>query len=292
MSEESISEKFLHISTNVEVTTGSEAAARLRTENDAAYVAQTGGVRRVPIERWKQAQDAEAHHWFAAHESTADDRNYDHFQQFAGYAAIRGLAFTRAVELGSGPFTNLRLISRIAHIDKCVLVDPLIERYLDHPGTFLSTTALVQAPLDRRFPILDRRLPIIWRRLARAIGWTIPIEGRHALPAEEFTTDRPFDLTVMINVLEHCFDAGRAVRSMLDATRSGGYVIFADTVYDGEEVRRLSQRLFDAAHPLRITDADIAPVLDELELLHRCEVAAPAGLYERSRDVFFIGRKR
>jgi hypothetical protein len=137
--------KYLFVDEQLRYTTGEEAARALAERSDAPFFTEGEGVLRVPKTRWQEAQRYERDTWLVANAAAADDRNHDHEAGFGGYAALAGLRFTDVIELGCGPFTNLRVIARHCTIDQCSLLDPLIEDYLHHP----------HCTYDRRFLTTD-----------------------------------------------------------------------------------------------------------------------------------------
>src|SRR5206468_351317 len=135
------------------------------------YLDPKDGVVRVPKQRWQQAQRYERETWMVANTAASDDRNSAHYGGFRGYEALRGRTFLRAIELGCGPFTNLRLIGRTCTIAQCSLLDPLIKDYLNHPHCTYNRQMLrtSETPLGET---LGRTLP--GRALRRALRVIAP----------------------------------------------------------------------------------------------------------------------
>src|SRR5262249_22728923 len=148
----------------------------------------------------------------------ADDRNEYHKEHFAGYSPLRGRHFKRGIELGSGPFTNMRLIAAACTIDEIHLLDPLLNDYVNHPFCSYKhgrlsglLTQLHPMRIARDLRPLRQAKRFISNR-ANAIR-TGGILGRPvsliASPIESYQTDLKFDLVVMVNVIEHCLDGDK-----------------------------------------------------------------------------------
>lgn len=142
----------------------------------------------------------------------ADDRNLQHMADFDNYHALHGMTFDHAIELGCGPFTNLRLIGQVCSIAKCTLLDPLIESYLGHKHWRLTErhydVARVLWQSSRQLGNLGRGVRRVIRRLAPNLLAMkgIPISELIASPIEEMPTQRCYDLIVIVNVVRHCYD--------------------------------------------------------------------------------------
>jgi SAM-dependent methyltransferase len=188
------------------VLTGEAATAMLATKNDAAAVDPARGITRAGRHRWLEAQRYEHKTWMTDFRSASDDRNQTHAQHFDGYDALRARSFARAIELGCGPFTNIRLIGRAAAIRSLELLDPLIDSYLKHPHCAYGSGAITLGPA--------------------AVTPTL-----HACAIEDFEPAAPYDLIVMINVLEHCFDAEAIFEKILAMSAPGSVFAFHDRYY-------------------------------------------------------------
>lgn len=129
----------IFIDAGPEVFFGEEARSRLAIRNDSGHHIRGHGIPRVPSDRWEFAQRAETQHWFGLGGKarvTGDDRNLAHYERFKGYDAVKGCSFANALDVGSGPFTNLRLIGwGPAKVGEASLLDPHVGHYLAHPGS-------------------------------------------------------------------------------------------------------------------------------------------------------------
>lgn len=289
--------KKVFIDSDVNILTGDEAARALQRENDEKYFDENEGISRVGKERWLTAQKAEKKHWMSLGIRAADDRNYEHADKFEGYKAIKGASFRHAIELGCGPFTNLRLIGGIANIAQCSLLDPLIDEYLSHPQCRYKRGKLIKDAYFRS-PWMRVLCKGFWRALPRGIrGFLpgIPLLNTLKMPIEEMPLNETYDLVVMINVIEHCYDIHVLMNNILRILKQDGVFIFHDRLYDAAVIRERVKEKYDAAHPLRVDRAllldflqkNFSPLFDRRdEIIHNFE-----GREEKVQSVYFIGRK-
>ena len=227
--------KYIYIDKEVNILTGQEAQEAVEKEGDEKFLREDRGIDRVPIGRWGIAQAYERKSWMEKHLSARDDRNYDHFLRFDRYKVLNGLSFNHAIELGCGPFTNLRLIARSCRIRRCTLLDPLVEEYLKHPN----------CSYNKKFLYSHRSLFL--RNFRR-----IPIEQIIPMPIEEMPTDTQFDFVVIINVLEHCYDISKIFEKIISVMKENAYIVFHDKYYDHAKIAENAKKVYDAGHPLRV----------------------------------------
>ena len=88
--------------------------------------------------------------------------------------------------------------------------------------------------------------------LPRLLIRSIPIDRLINAPIEDMWDTGQYDLVVMINVIEHCFDVERIFEFILNACRKGTFFIFHDRLYSAAQVKRRARQQFDAGHPLRV----------------------------------------
>lgn len=260
-------EKYLYVDEQLHILKGDQAAEALREHSDAAYLDPREGVVRVPKQRWQQAQRYERDTWMVANAEATDDRNSVHRDGFGGYAELNGRTFQHAIELGCGPFTNLRLIGQHCTIARCSLLDPLINDYLKHAHCTYDRHVL-RTSKTRLSASLGRTLPgRALRRVLRAIGPAtlverIPVEELLPIPIEEMPARAAYDLVVMLNVLEHCYDATAIFDKILAILKPGGVFVFHDKLFTAAEAEEDVRTRFDAGHPLRVGGTVIQSFLD------------------------------
>lgn len=288
-------EEFLFIDDDVNILTAGAAEVALAIQSDARFVEGEAGIRRVPRERWASAQKAERKHWMVLGLGANDDYNYDHAAGFDHYASLRDTTFSRAIELGCGPFTNLRIIADVCRIAECDLLDPLVESYLEHPGCRYSRTSLLvdQSRMNvqlRQFLRGHRRFGL--ERFTES--GTVPIGRLVTTPIEEMSLDRTYDLVVMENVIEHCYDVDLVFANILSVLEPGGHFVIHDRYYYADRVAERTRTLFDAAHPLQVDrslvdtflSANFEPVYSKIENVAGEFMGHDVG----AENYYFVGR--
>ena len=292
--------KYLYVDENLNFVTGDEAARALREHSDAAFLDPGKGVVRVPKQRWQQAQKYERDTWLVANAAASDDRNTAHEAGFGGYAALGSRVFRRAIELGCGPFTNLRIVARHCRIERCSLLDPLILQYLDHPHCRYDRKSLLIGETSLGRTLGTSRIGRGLRRLVRAVfpsavEQRLPIVQLLPMPIEEMPGGS-YDLVVMINVLEHCFDATAIFDKILRILTPGGVLVFHDKLFDPGEIEADVRTRFDAGHPLRVA----RPVIEAFVEKNFAPLYRKAGKVQDefedidlSREgIYFIGERK
>jgi SAM-dependent methyltransferase len=216
---------------NVNTLSGEAAAAAVRARSDARYLVDGQGVVKIPLDRWRIAQQFERTGWMEKWKGAGDDRNLAHAEEFNAYRTLAGRTFEHAIELGCGPFTNLRVIGDVAAIGRATLLDPLVESYLQLPKCRYTRDALKTHSGER----------------------TIPLAGVLACPIEEMPVTTRFDLVVMMNVIEHCYDVHKIFAQILAMAAPGAMFVFHDCIYDVAKTKSvLGDKYYEAGHPLMV----------------------------------------
>jgi len=266
--------KPIYVDKNVRILSGDEAKKALREKNDLPFVNKSEGVITVPRERWEEAQYAERLHWMERGYKSIEDRNDYHESAFEDYGTLNGKTFGHAIELGCGPFTNLRIIGKYCSIEKCTLLDPLIGEYLSHPNCTYDDSSLCLAQrLSRKTLInmvMGRFFTPVYNALRKRLNPAIPVAKLLDCPVEQMPVDSRYDLACIINVIEHCYDINRVFANILEVMKPGGVIVFHDRYYDHDEVLDIVQNQYDAAHPLKVDRKRIDSFLaDNFEPLFR-----------------------
>ena len=155
-----------------------------------------------------------------------DDWNYWWRERFDGYEALPS-RFERAIELGCGPYTNMRLIGEHRTIDHLYCSDPLANEYVKLRGRWLATE--------------------------HANGSVIVDD--HAIEECPYP-DEYFDLVVLVNVLDHVRDAMKCLRTAIRITKPSGFFVFGQDLTDDVDLLRAEE---DVGHPIRVRREDIEP---------------------------------
>jgi SAM-dependent methyltransferase len=236
----------------------------------------------VDRDRWKRAQDWELAFWrreqsrtgwkrvvypilrpvlaaLGSHRATGDDWNLWWRAQFDDYAFLpRELG--DVIELGCGPYTNVRLILKDHTTRRAVCSDPLADEYLTFRGRWLAEAA------EKGIIEVDNH----------------PIEEAPFAP-------ETFDVVVLINVLDHVMDAEKCMVTAVGLLRPGGYLIFGQDLNDPETVGKYEW--FEEGHPIRPTLADVEPHLDAFEPV-LSKTVPPRDEHLQTGVLVFAGRKR
>lgn len=296
-----MTKKQIFIDRDVRVFEGDEAAARIAEHNDRRFFQEGRGVARVDQDRWVEAQTYERKTWLERNRSVLDDRNRTHLARFFGYEAVAGRHFHRAIELGCGPFTNLRLILEVATADQVHLLDPLVRDYLEHPlcryrGGRLGGLG-ARLGVDALIALRNPRLALAEAATALRIGG---LRGRpvelEASSIEDFRTSHRFDLVVMINVIEHCRDLDAVFAKIDELLLPGGTFVFHDAFMSPAGVRATIEDVFDAGHPIRVqrsvVDAFLEPRFDVEFRSEFRDVEEFGGREFDTTSLFYIGRRK
>ena len=227
------------------------------------------------------------------------DRNEEHESCFGGYHSLVGKHFKSAIELGCGPFTNMRRILQRCKIDEIHLLDPLANDYLEHPfcrykgkrlGGVVKTTLI---PWSRRggfkHPLRFYKHKLDEWRVGAWTGRPITL---HATGIEDFVPPKAYDLCVMINVIEHCRDVEKIFSNILQMTQPGSCFLFADKVYHAQDELQLAKTRFDAGHPLRVDYAILKEFLHaNFEPVWDAQISETEGA-DSYQCAYFIGTRR
>ena len=236
---------------------------------------------------WQLAQQWEKNHWVSAQKSRAkygknivwrflhtlglvdyyrgDDWNLWWKKQFDDYAFLPKTV-ANAIEVGCGPYTNMRHVMQRCKPDHLFLSDPLIRTYVGFKLAFVADA------YKKGFCILDDH------------------------PLEEIPyRDDYFDLVIMINVLDHVRDASKCMENAVRITRPGGILILGQDLTDEEDLATLTDDPGLVAHPVKLPEAWFRPHLATQfesifdKVLPRNEGREPKNHYA---TLLFAGRKR
>jgi SAM-dependent methyltransferase len=242
---------------------------------------------RTTPENWQAAQQWEEAHWVNTQRMRAkfgknylwrvlrglglvdrfrgDDYNQWWRQQFRGYEFLPA-AVDNALEVGCGPYTNVRLMRDRCQIRHLVLSDPLIRTYVKFQLTFVAE---------------------MYRRAACILD-------DHPLEELPFRPDY-FDLVVMINVLDHVRDARQCMDRLVEVTRPGGLVIIGQDLTNDDDIAALKSDPGEVGHPVKLSAEWFEPWLQRpfepliYDVLPREKGRAPRHHYA---TLIFAGHKR
>ncbi len=293
---------YSYVDENFQILQGEDARRALEITSDKDNLSEGRGIPKVSRNRWQIAQTFERNGWMREWARVDDDRNYQHMAGFENYQTLGEMTFENAIELGCGPFTNLRLIGTKCSIKTCTLLDPLIEDYLRHRYCSFNRQELrcgynsLHRALGYSKPL--RGLRRVIRQLAPRLlaVKTLPVHSLIASPIEDMPIQRQFDLIVMINVIEHCMDIERILENILKIAAPNALFVYHDKYYDHQVVAQMVQgHHYDAGHPLMVDHSVIDEFLGKhFQTLFRkiahdpSDVGSATPEYER---LFFIGKR-
>ena len=243
-------------------------------------------IERVSTERWRDAQQWEQRHWIKAQAYRArffknhlwrllsrlglvekyrgDDWNRWWKTAFADYSFLPPVV-NNAIEVGCGPYSNVRLIMDRCHPNHLILSDPLIRTYAKFQLTFVAQQYQEVACMLDDHPIEE-------------------------LP---FSSDY-FDLSVMINVLDHVRDAHQCMANLIRITRPGGYLILGQDLTNEEDLAKMKNTNGEIGHPIKLSAEWFEPYLKEgFEHLQYCVLPRNKGRAPEHHygTLLFAGRK-
>ncbi|MEQ8172476.1 MAG: methyltransferase domain-containing protein [Candidatus Eremiobacterota bacterium] len=198
---------------------------------------------KVSKERWESAQTFEKEHWIKTQKVRArygknflwrilsllglkskyrgNDWNDWWKNHFDNYDFLP-LELENAIELGCGPYTNIRFISEKSRIKHLFLSDPLIKDYINFKLTF------VREKYIKGFCILDD----------------------HPIEECPFKSNY-FNSTVMINVLDHVQDAEMCIKEAIRITKIDGILILGQDLTNNKDLENKEIKN-DIGHPIKI----------------------------------------
>lgn len=195
-------------------------------------VRDVGRFRVASRERQQQAFSCEASFW----ETTSIPvRNQDQvvaFERFRGLPRYLG----DTLEIGAGPYTKTKLIlenqpdRRVSHV---TLLDPLIEEYIKN--------GKIKTSYPDRYLVVNG-VPIPTTLIAAG--------GEDPLPV------RRYDTVILVNTLEHCYNAVVVLNNAYQSLKPGGILIFGESF---AEITMLQTS--DTCHPIQLMQAFLANYL-------------------------------
>ncbi len=241
---------------------------------------------KVSKERWERAQEWEREVWLTTQKMRAkygkniiwkllallglkpkyrgDDWNYWWKKQFHDYDFLPEIV-ENAIELGCGPYTNFRLIFEQCTPKHLFLSDPLIRTYVNFKLTFVSEM------YRKGLCLIDDH----------------PIEELPFAPVY-------FNLTVMINVLDHVQDAELCMKNAISITSPGGFLLLSQDLTNEEDMRKIEGTEGEVGHPNKLNhnwlDGFLVGIFEPIiyEILPRELGRAPDAHYG---TYIFAGRK-
>ena len=252
----------LFIDKEINVIEGYSAEQKIKEKNDSIYI-KNDSILQVDKDRWMDAQYYEKKTWMQQCLNNNDDRNYEHFNRFNNYEELlkNKNSIKKVIELGCGPFTNLRTLKDLlVNIEEVHLLDPLLNDYLNHPNCYYKNKNFFNY---------------------KTFTYNTPIE--------EFETNLKFDLVIINNVLEHCFDVENIFNKINNILDKDGILVFSDVYFSKNDVSRMVYEIYDAGHPIKLSEDYMNNFLSNFEVLYEKDFHQLYGQDWR-HDKYFIGK--
>jgi SAM-dependent methyltransferase len=208
---------------------------------------------RTDVANWHVAQDWERDFWLRQQKNLAkfgknqiwrvlaafgivdkyrgDDDNQWWAKCFDNFSFLPKKA-ENVIEVGCGPYTNMRLVRKACEPAHLFLSDPLIRTYVGFKMTFVN-----QMYRDATCYLDD-----------------------HALEDLPYK-DSFFDLAVMLNVLDHVQDANACMRSLIRITKPGGIIIIGQDLTNEDDLRAHPDGM-RTGHPITLNEEWFRPHLE------------------------------
>ena len=252
--------EYKYVNENAEVYEN-EVAKRLLEEHSDNRFFGNNGIIQIDKKRWEEAQRYESSEWLERCANMNNDRNDFHEEIFENYNILTDLPIESMIELGCGPFTNARnIIKKLPSIQELTLLDPLAHTYM-------------KEHINCSYKNVDN-ISIVNSSI------------------EDFKVEKTYDLVVMINVLEHCFDIPKIFENIDKMTKKGSYFVYADVQFDYDVAKRISEIKFNSGHPIRVTKDYINTTISGLfdPIFHKTFEEIVAG--EQAEEWYFVGKKK
>lgn len=206
--------------------------------DDTKY-AEDGKIIKVDHERWIAAQQYEEKTWIENFH-LGDDWNNWWKEKFDSYSIIEkhfGDGELDALEVGCGPFTNVRLIEEcVYNIKSITCSDPLIETYKKLPCWIRNNVNRIKTNSDQLENLVFN--------------------------------DESFDLVVCINVLDHVEDVEKCFTEMKRVLKPNGLLILGQDLTDWEKRKDPNpEQDQDQGHPIRVNEEYCREKLTDLKEL-------------------------
>jgi SAM-dependent methyltransferase len=223
---------------------------------------------------WIIAQEYERAGWMDVTPFATSDRQEHHLKCFSGYENVYALdekdPIRRAIEFGCGPFTNLKLIrrqgfakDRMFDLTHITLLDPLIHTYLTH-----NYCGYKNCKMD---------------------GMSVKVK---ACPMEIYRNVSIQDMSIMINVLDHCFDIEKCLGVLATSLRPDGVLVFHESCFEEKDYNRACEERKCPGHPLCATlefyNDWLSTYFNPKYHIYYNDLYPPKG----RRDLYFIGTKK
>lgn len=233
---------------------------KCKMNDDRCFFNPVYGVASISCERWRMAQNSEKHVWLGF---GINDRAKFHYIGFGNYLAAP-TDLGNVAELGAGPSTQTQTIKNKAgkNIKTVTLVEPMAFTYMSKvPHCYYKTGVFSN------------------------ISTTIL-----SMPAEDLKHEIQFDTVVMINVIEHVYDAFSILHKAISMIKPGGIFIWHERLkrqYNGYHSFTADFKL----HPIRIKHIVTTYIMEQFDQLYFANSSQELSRWGYDA-VYFIGRRK
>jgi len=229
--------------------------------SDKCFFNNEYGTASVSCDRWFGAQKTEQVTWDTR--NTDVDRNEAHSASFNNYDVLPN-DLGHVIEIGSGPFTQTKTIIKNGHsIKSMTLVEPMALHYMSN----------VKHCFYKNGKYMDVPTTIL------------------SMPAEDIPENVQFDTVVMINVLEHVYDAFTLLKKTVELVKPGGIFIWHERTWDTYKglANGPNDREFKL-HPIRIKNIVASVIISLFETMF---ITYDTNELKRlgNDGVYFIGKR-
>jgi len=216
------------------------------------------GIGVISMERWSQAQKAEADLWASL--DATEDRAENHAQYFNYYKDLPSdLGLT--LETGCGPYTQTKTVIKYGKVPKRLfLTDPGMPGYF----TRVKNCPYKEGTLD-------------------GVPATLMTVG-----TEELEFYEKFDTVIMINVIEHVWNGFEVLEAVYRALKPGGLFMFAERVL-------WPKAKTEMYHPIRYNLKFYNHFLEKYSTIFRFNGTTTQMVHSSDQvmdEVYFVGRKK
>lgn len=235
-------------------------------------------IKKVDTSRWEKAQKFEFE--FASKNlNTNDDWNFWWAEKFDNYKLIRNRHFANIIEVGCGPFTNMRYILPVISYERVYFEDPLIQFYLSE---YIVRNNRLKDVLKR---ILLKKETYKNHLLRIFSEFKNKVEICSSKLEELPYKDNLFDLLVCINVLDHVNDFEKCMQEINRVLKKGGILIMGQDLSNEEDYINAPESYKDIGHPIKIDEQVLGESINDKydflfkKLLSRAEGRNPKAHY-------------
>jgi SAM-dependent methyltransferase len=258
--------KKIFVDKEINIFSDKIAEEMIKEKNEFKYLIDES-IMTVDQERWEEAQHYEKKTWMVSNRHISDDRNYEHFNRFNSYESLTEYQKTNkienVIELGCGPFTNIRtIINILPELKEVDLLDPLLNDYLNHPNCFYKNKK-----------ILDYKITT------------------YSIPIEKYDFNKKYDMVLINNVLEHCYNIHKIFEIILSILKENGLLVFSDVYFKFGDLKNMLEKVYDAGHPLKLSESFLKNFLENFNPMYEKDFQK---LYNQDwrNDKYFIGIKK